>query len=140
MTMKIYIVEDSEIISQRIKRLLSAIEGIEIAGVSEDFEEALISIKNLQPEVIILDISVGKSKGLNTIQDIKNVHPQTKIIMFTNFNFNNYKEISFEYGADYYLDKSNEFQNLPDVIEELKKKHNSIELTAVIKSKSLLFC
>ena len=123
---------------ENLKSIL--IEDIEIAGVSEEFEEALISISKIQPEVIILDISVGKSKGLNIIQDIKNAVPQARIIMFTNFDFNNYKEISLEYGADYYLDKSNEFQNLPDVIEELKKKFKSMKVSTVIKSKSLLFC
>jgi DNA-binding NarL/FixJ family response regulator len=132
MKLRIYIIEDSESIMQRISRLISAVEETEIVGSSGNIDEALDSIKNLKPEVVILDISVEKVKGLKMIQDIKQMNPFTKVVMFTNYDFQSYKDKSYEYGADYYLDKSQEFEKLAGILEVVKKNHKNAELVEIL--------
>jgi DNA-binding NarL/FixJ family response regulator len=122
--MNVYIIEDSELIKHRIIRLLSAVDNINIVGSSEDLENAFPAINAVKPDVIILDISVEKNKGFKMIREITSINPHPIIIMFTNYDFQSYKEKSFEHGADYYLDKSNEFQKLAGILEEIRKNKN----------------
>jgi DNA-binding NarL/FixJ family response regulator len=128
MPVKVYIVEDSELIRQRIDRMISSVEDIEIAGYSDNINEAIDSIKHLKPHVVILDISVEKVKGLKMIFNIKQIKPAPQVIMFTNYDFENYREKSFEYGADYYLDKSNEFEKITTILEKVKRYHKVLDL------------
>ncbi len=128
MLVKIYIVEDSELIRQRIDRLISFVEDVEIAGFSDNLNEAIDSIKRLKPHVVILDISVEKVKGLKMISNIKQIVPAPQVIMFTNYDFENYREKSFEHGADYYLDKSNDFEKIASILESVKRYHKVIDL------------
>ncbi len=125
---KIYIVEDSELIRQRIDRLISFVDEVEIAGYSDNVDEAIDDIKRLKPEVVILDISVEKVKGLKMIYNIKQIDPPPTVIMFTNYDFESYREKSFENGADYYLDKSHDFEKVTLILEKVKMGHKSIDL------------
>src|SRR5437016_328174 len=125
MKLKIYIVEDSELIKQRMSRLISTVEEAEIVGSAANIDEALELIKKLKPEVVILDISVEKVKGLKMIYDIKQIQPTPQVLMFTNYDFQGYKNKSYEYGADHYLDKSQEFEKLIDILEQIKKDHEN---------------
>ncbi len=132
MKLRIYIIEDSESIKQRISRLISAVEEVEIIGSSGNIDEALDAIKNLKPEIVILDISVEKVKGLKMIQNIKQINHFPKIVMFTNYDFQSYKDKSYQFGADFYLDKSQEFEKLADILEGLKKNHKSADLVEIL--------
>jgi two-component system response regulator DevR len=128
MPVKVYIVEDSELIRQRIDRLISFVEDVEIVGFSDNIDEGIDSIKCIKPHVVILDISVEKVKGLKMISSIKHIDPAPHVIMFTNYDFESYREKSFEHGADYYLDKSNDFEKIASILENVKRYHNVIDL------------
>lgn len=131
MPLKVFIVEDSNIIRLRLYRLLSLIKGIEIAGIANNSKDALESIKKHSPVVVILDVSISNGDGIKMIKDIKNIHPHNTVIMFTTFDHRTYRDKSFKLGADFYLDKSVDFEKLTDIFEELKKKNSSPDLLGI---------
>jgi DNA-binding NarL/FixJ family response regulator len=122
MTIRVYIVEDSEIIRKRIFRLLSAIEFVEICGSCDELKLAVKEIELTKPDAVILDISVKEGNGIKMIKEIKSKVPGTSVVMFTNFDIKNYKEMAFHEGADYFLDKSNEFTQLTDILNTVRKE------------------
>ena len=114
--MKLFIVEDSAIIRGRIMSMVSMLDNIEIAGSSGDIEESMNLIKAIHPDIIILDIRLKGGSGIDLLHDIKSTFPEMLVIMLTNYPYPQYQRRCFELGADYFFDKSREFEKIIDVL------------------------
>ncbi len=105
--------------------MLSEIEGLEIIGEAQDGLEAKDSILELKPDVVILDLRMPWRNGLDVLRDIKESNPDIKVIILTNYPYPQYRRRCMEEGADYFFDKSSEFEKVPEVLAKLisaKKK------------------
>ena len=116
---KVYIVDDSKAIRERLKEILVDIDGVEIIGESEDPTEALVEIRANQPEVVILDIHLPGISGIELLRRIKGEHPETRVVMLTNYPYPKYRQQSLAAGADYFFQKATEFEKIPDVLKHL---------------------
>jgi len=105
--------------------MLSEIEGLEIIGVAQDGIEARDRILELKPDVLTLDIRMPLRSGIDVLRDIKKSAPTTKIIILTNYPYPQYRKKCMEEGADFFFDKSTEFEKVTEVIEQLlqDRKH-----------------
>jgi DNA-binding NarL/FixJ family response regulator len=92
---------------------------VEIVGEAETAFEAIQSIRRLRPAVVILDISMPGGSGIQVLETIRKEKPVPLIIMLTNFTHEPYRQRCFKLGADYFFDKSNEFEKVRDVLESL---------------------
>jgi DNA-binding NarL/FixJ family response regulator len=125
--MKIFIVDDSKLMRERIIHLLSGVGGVEIAGQAQNGFEATDRIRKIKPDAVILDIRMPGKNGIDTLQEIKKQNATPLIIMFTNYPYAQYRKKCLKAGADYFLDKSSEFDKLIDV---LKQEHCRFNPTA----------
>lgn len=116
---RVYIVDDSKAIRERLKEMLVDIAGIEIIGESEDPTEALVEIRVNQPDVVILDIHLPGISGIDLLRRIKERHPETRVIMLTNYPYPKYRQQSLAAGADYFFHKATEFEKIPDILKRL---------------------
>ncbi len=117
--MKVFIVDDSAILRERLISMLSEIKGIEIAGQAQSAREAINSIRDLNPDVVILDIRMPGGNGISVLQNIKKDKPPPIVIMFTNYPYPQYRKKFMDAGADFFFDKSTEFDNLIEVFKQL---------------------
>lgn len=122
MKLKVYIADDSSIMRKRLFSLFSEIKGIEIVGQAQRGDEAVGSIHKLKPDVVILDIRMPGGSGVEALQKIKKENPDTTVIMFTNYPYPQYKKKCMGAGADFFLDKSTEFDEIPEILKTLKSK------------------
>jgi DNA-binding NarL/FixJ family response regulator len=116
--MKVFIADDSAVLRERLAEMLSELPGIEIAGYAQDVPEALASIKRLNPDAVILDIRMPGGSGIDVLQDIKKDNRTTLVIVLTNFPYPQYRKKCLELGADYFFDKSTEFEKVPQVFKQ----------------------
>ncbi|KAB2835397.1 MAG: response regulator transcription factor [Candidatus Dadabacteria bacterium] len=123
--MKVLVVDDSKIVRDRLVNLLDSIEGVDIVEQAGDGRSAILVNNNLKPNVIILDIRMVETNGIKLLKKFKNNRYDQKIIMLTNFPYPQYRKKCFEEGADYFLDKSTEFDEVARIINSLVKKHRS---------------
>jgi len=117
--MRVFIADDSQVIRERLSALLSDIEGIEVIGEAQDGLEARDSILELNPDVVILDLRMPWRNGLDVLRDIKESNPDIKVMILTNYPYPQYRRRCMEEEADYFFDKSTEFQKVSEVIEQL---------------------
>ena len=130
--MKITIVEDSYHIRKNLIRFISKIKGAEIIGEAEDVEYALKLIEDKNPDIIILDIELKNSNGFDLLNVIKSSHEAAPIIMiFTNLSSISCKEKALKEKADYFFDKTNDFEDLIITIESLIKAKYSGQKQAI---------
>ena len=131
--MRVLIADDSKIVRERLVSLLSSIEDLQIVGQAENTIEAKILIKELNPDVVILDLRMPGGIGIDILSNIKEFNPIIKIIILTNYHFPQYKDKCLNSGADYFLSKSEEYDKILEIFEEINtKKKNSIKLSEFI--------
>jgi DNA-binding NarL/FixJ family response regulator len=116
--MKCYIVEDSALIRGRTKYMLSKINGVDIAGASGYVDDAIMEIKEKKPDIVILDIRLNGGNGIDVLKKIKEEKPDTTVIVFTNYMYPEYISRCKELNADYFYDKSSDFNKLFELISE----------------------
>src|SRR4030088_46615 len=80
---KILIADDHEVVRQGVRRILQVRPGWEICGEAKDGIEAIQLAKALNPDVIILDVSMPVLGGLGAADDILRTNPKIKILIFT---------------------------------------------------------
>jgi DNA-binding NarL/FixJ family response regulator len=114
----VLIVDDSQVLREDLKNILSTIDNIKLVGEAENARKAIQLTRMLNPDIIILDIDLQIGNGIDVLSALRKDEELPTIIMFTNYNSGAFKTLSFKLGAKYFFDKSN---NIEELIDTLKK-------------------
>jgi len=121
-TLNVLIADDSDTLRGRLISLLSENPDIAIIGEARDGLGAAMLVEKLKPDVAILDIRMPRESGIDALKKIKRLHPKPILIILTNYPYHQYKEKCKEAGADYFFDKSTEFENVSELLKQLIQK------------------
>ena len=116
---RVYVVDDSDFVRERLIEMISELKEVEIAGGTGDPLEAVASIREIVPDVVILDIRMPGRSGIEVLRDLKKEEPSPVVIILTNYPYPQYRKECNEAGADYFLNKSTEFNRIAEVLEGL---------------------
>ncbi len=112
----VLIVDDSQPFRERLSALLAESGRIRIVGLAADTREALDMLQQKQPDTVILDIRLSGGSGLELLKTIKARFPQVAVIMLTNYDYPHYRRHCRRLGADYFLNKSRDFDKIADAV------------------------
>ena len=99
---KIVIAEDQKILREGLKSLLSSSDDFEVVGEAEDGLNAVRCVEKYTPELLLLDLSMPKMSGISAIKEIKSQFTETKILVLTVHESEEYILEVFKSGADGY--------------------------------------
>ena len=119
--MKLFIVDDSEIMRDRLTTMFSDIKDVEVVGYAEETIEAIKLIREISPDIVILDIRIPGGSGIDVLENIKKEKNSPIVIVLTNYPYPQYRERCIKLGAEYFFDKSTEFNDVYEVIQLLVK-------------------
>lgn len=117
--MKVFITDDSKIVVERMADLLKGVAGVEIVGQAGNPLEAVLSIERTNPDAVILDLQMPGGSGLEVLRAIRRGHPGVKVLICTNFPYPQYRDECLAAGANYFLDKSADFDKIPVIFRQL---------------------
>ncbi|MBC8052356.1 MAG: response regulator transcription factor [Sphingobacteriaceae bacterium] len=121
--LKVFIVDDSVLVVNRLRLMFNDCKNIEFAGSATNISMALTGIKESMPGVILLDIHLKddgpKANGTDLLILLRKTYPSMLLIMFSNLSTPHYKQKCMDLGADYFLDKSNEFDQIPEILNRI---------------------
>ena len=118
---KAFIADDSLIVREHLVTMLEELDGIEIVGQAENVAEAISAIRILKPDAVILDIRMPGGSGIDVLQNIKQDDSAVLVIVLTNYPYPVYRQKCLQAGADFFLDKSTEFDQIPELFERFKR-------------------
>ena len=118
--MRIVIADDSSVVRQRLIRMLGDVIGVEVVGQADDVPLARNLVDTLKPDVAILDIRMPSGSGADLVPNLKKLSPAPKVIMLTNYAYPENRKKCMDGGADYFFDKSTEFQKVVAVLKDLQ--------------------
>lgn len=108
----VVIAEDHRILREGLKALLSSDCELRIAGEAADGKEAIKMVSSICPDILLLDLSMPKLHGLEAIKEIRKSSPDTKIVVLTVHNDEEYITASLKAGAHGYVLKQASFEEL----------------------------
>ena len=123
--MRVVLVDDSDVLRERLRAILGEIDGMEIVGEARYSLDAIDRIRELQPDAVILDIRLPNGSGIDVLQRIKRDNPSITVVMLTNYPYPQYRRKCLEAGADFFLDKSTEFDKLSKVLSQFDQDVNT---------------
>ena len=118
-TVTIYITDASKAGWQRVANLISDVERAELAGHTGNAEVALKELRELKPDILILDIDLPPREGISLLRTIVRELPVTTVIAMSESSETYYRRTCLGAGARYFIDKSTEIHTLPRIIREI---------------------
>ena len=121
----ILVVDDSNLLRERLVNLLSEVAGGEVIGQARNADEALELIQSVNPRVVILDIQMPGVNGIEALKAIKQRSNPPGVIMLTNHPQQEYREKCLALGADYFLDKTRDLDKLTGICKSLIEQYSN---------------
>lgn len=121
--LRILLVEDSELLAERLREVLGQISGVEVVGTVVDEGSAVAMTKEGNIHVLILDLQLKHGTGFGVLRSLGANRPA--IIVFTNYALPEYRRRAEQLGVEYFLNKSLDFERLPEVIRTLAQPPHS---------------
>jgi two-component system, chemotaxis family, protein-glutamate methylesterase/glutaminase len=115
--LRVLIVENSAVLRACLQEVFSVLPGMEVVGEAQDGIEALAAIRELQPDVITLDIQMPRMNGLEVLRRIPK--DSCQVIMLTAQSDALYLRKCRELNAHHFFDKLTEFQHFVDLMKEM---------------------
>ncbi len=131
MSIKIMIVDDHRIFIDGIRSILQTVEGIEVVGESETSDQALRCAESLKPDVILMDIQMPGTDGIETTRLINARFPNIKVVALSMMDETSSIKRMLEAGASGYILKTISKAELIQVIRKVAngEKYFSQEVT-----------
>jgi DNA-binding NarL/FixJ family response regulator len=119
--MKIFIVEDSPAVLERLADMIGEIEGMELVGDAGTYDAAVSGIMSARPDVAVLDIKLADDRGtgIDVLVRVRQHLPNIKAIVLSNYATPQHVKASADAGAQYFLDKSADFERLGEILQQM---------------------
>lgn len=113
------LVDDHQIVRQGLRVLLEREDDVQIVGEAGDGLEAVRQIENLQPDVVILDLTIPKLSGLEVLRQIGKAAPDTRVIVFSVHASEPYVVEALKHGVSGYVLKDAPTEELVRAVREI---------------------
>jgi DNA-binding NarL/FixJ family response regulator len=117
--MQVLIVDDSAIVRFRLAEMLESVEHVRVVGQATGATQGIVALRELRPDVVILDIQMPNGDGVAVLEAAKQLDPAPTVMMLTNYADEYYRSWCHAAGADFFLDKSKQFEEIPGILRGL---------------------
>jgi len=114
---RVILADDHTLVRSGIRRILEAQPGFEVVGEAADGAEALALVSETGPDVLVLDLNMPGTGGLDVLRALKTARPALKVVVLTMHAGREYVARAMQGGADAYLLKDSAVQDLVAAVE-----------------------
>lgn len=110
--LKIVIADDHSVVRAGVKRFLELENDMQIIGEAENAEELITILRNITPDILILDIHMPGKSGFDILNEVQNIRPELKVLFLSMYPEESYALRAFDSGACGYLSKDSKPEEL----------------------------
>lgn len=122
----IILADDHALVRTGLKRLIDDVEGLSIVGEAENGRDAVQRVKELNPDVAILDINMPELNGIQATEILRRDYPELKIIIISMHSDELFPQRLLKAGANAYLTKDSEIEEISHAIHEVMEDRSYI--------------
>jgi NarL family two-component system response regulator LiaR len=130
---RLLVVDDQTVVREGLAAILANYSDIEVVGQAEDGSQALKLAQQTQPDVILLDLVMPNMDGLTAIPKIKEIAPETRILVVTSFAENDRVYQAIKAGALGYILKDATREQLLQAIRDVAQGRASLQPSIAVK-------
>lgn len=130
---RILIVDDHALMRNGLEAMLASEADYEVVGVAADGMTAIRAVADLQPDVVLMDLTMPRTSGMDAIVQIKRQYPQVRIIALTFHKEDKYIHATLEAGADAYVLKDDSRTELFNALANVVTGNNYLSPSIVDK-------
>ena len=121
--LRVYLVEDSAHVRDLLLDFLHVPGEVEIVGYSDTEEESVKAIIAHPVDAVIVDLKLREGGGMAVIERLRkaDLNPPPKLIVFTNHPFPEIRRRAMQLGADYFFDKSADYDSVRATLQTLRE-------------------
>lgn len=123
---RLLVVDDQRLIRQGLNALLKLETSLQIIGEAADGHEAIQQVEVLKPDVVLMDVRMPNMDGVAATRDICQRFPETKVLVLTTFDDDEYVAQAVRYGASGYLLKDTPPEELVQAIHAVHKGYTHL--------------
>lgn len=113
----VLVVDDTIQILDRVSGFLGEMNSVKSISRATNFSEAIVLLNEQQFHIALLDIHLPDRNGIELLGFIKKRYPEIIVLMLSNQTGRHYRKLCNELGAKYFIDKSKEFEKIPEIID-----------------------
>ena len=113
---KVLVVDDHELVRLGLRSLIESAEDTQVIGECQSGEEALVSVRELQPDIVFMDIRMPGMGGLEATRRLLVSHPEIKVIVISALSDELYPRQLLKAGVAGYITKSADRHEIADAL------------------------
>jgi len=120
--MKVFVVEDSAAVRERLVEMIREVKDIEVVGEAATYDTAVAGIIDTRPDVAVLDIKLANEtgSGIDALIEVRKTLPGIRAIVLSNYTTPQHLKASADAGAEYFLDKSIDFERVAEILQQMQ--------------------
>lgn len=122
-TLKVFHADDSPLMRERVAGLLES-TSMAVVGHAETPQYAIEGILAMHPDVVVLDVQLEGGSGLQVLRAVRRIAPDIAFVVFSNHSDPAYRKRYIDEGAQAFLDKSTEFDQLARAVTQASPTFN----------------
>jgi DNA-binding NarL/FixJ family response regulator len=130
---RVTVVDDQRLFTKGLSGLVDMLPGVEVVGVVFDGEEAVALCREEEPDVVLMDISMPKMDGISATREIRDLLPQTAVIILTGHEDDEHVFDGIKAGAQGYLLKDSEPEDLSRAIRTVHAGNTARATTTLMR-------
>ena len=115
--LRVLLVDDHAVVREGLRALLMQDQRLQIVGEAEDGNQAIAAVEELSPDVVVLDVSMPHTNGVQVTKRLKALHPEVKTLALTVHEDGGYLRSLMDAGASGYVLKRSPVRELLLAIE-----------------------
>ncbi len=131
MTVRVLVVDDHPVVRHGVQHLLANDPEVEVVGEADSGPRALEQVVALQPDIVILDMRLPGTDGVEITQQLRRSHPEVKIIVLTAYRDEEYLLGALRAGAHAYLLKQASHEMLCEAIHRVYEGERLLSPTLI---------
>ncbi len=131
----ILIVDDHEVVRNGIRAYLDTLKEFQVVGEAASGEEAIKLVKELIPDVVLMDLIMPGMDGIDTTREVKKISPRTQVVVLTSYHEDEHIFPALKAGAISYVLKDMKMEKLAEAIQ--RAVNNEVTLHPLVAARVL---
>jgi DNA-binding NarL/FixJ family response regulator len=115
-TIKVLVIDENHLLANKIAEMISEIKCVQEVLICTNYTSINAVVEKENPAVVLFEIHHSTKNGLAILKEFRLLYPHIKIIVVTNKVSSFYKEECKIIGTDFFIDKSNDFETIPQLL------------------------